>query len=81
MMLKVNLLAAVAATLIVGGTAVAKEKPEGAPKEKKICKGEQDSTSRIAKTRVCRTKAEWASMSNQQDQDDLVGKLRGISRN
>jgi hypothetical protein len=81
-MLKLNLLAAVAATLLVGGTAVAKaEKPAEAPKEKKICKGSAGSTSRIAKTRVCRTKAEWASMSNQEDLDDSASKLRGMGRN
>jgi hypothetical protein len=81
-MRKLNLMAAVAATLLIGGTAVAKEKPEGAPtKEKKICKGDAGSTSRIAKTKVCRTKAEWAQMSNQEDLDDSAGKLRGMSRN
>ncbi|MEO7177463.1 MAG: hypothetical protein ABIW83_01330 [Allosphingosinicella sp.] len=80
-MLKSNLLAAVAATLLVGGTGLARDKPEHAPKEKKICKGEAGSTSRIAKTRVCRTKAEWASMSNQEDLDDAAGKLRGMGHN
>lgn len=81
-MLKLNLLAAVAATLLIGGTAVAKdEKPEGAPKEKKICKGEAGSTSRIAKKRICRTKAEWARMSTtQEDLDDAAGRLSGMSR-
>jgi len=81
-MRKLNLLAAVAATLLIGGTAVAKdEKPADAPKEKKICKGEAGSTSRIAKKRVCRTKAEWAQMSTTQDDlDDAEGRLRGISR-
>lgn len=79
-MLVLNLLAAVAATLLVGGTAVAAEKPADAPKEKKICKGTTGSTSRIAKKRVCRTKAEWASMSNQEDLDDAAGRLRGMGR-
>lgn len=79
-MRKLNLLAAVAAISLAGGAAIAEERPVKAPKEKKICKGDAGSTSRIAKKRVCRTKAEWASMSNQEDLDDAADKLRGMSR-
>jgi hypothetical protein len=80
MMRKLNLLAAIAVISLAGGTAVAEEKPVKAPKEKKICKGDAGSTSRIAKKKVCRTKAEWASMSNQEDLDDSAARLRGASR-
>lgn len=80
-MRKPNLLAAIAVISLAGGTAAAAEpKPAKAPKEKKICKGEAGSTSRIPK-KVCRTKAEWASMANQEDLDDSAGRLRGMSRN
>ena len=65
-MRKVSLLAALAAVSLFGGTAAAGEKPAKAPKEKKICKGEVESNSRIAKTRVCRTAAEWAEHSDRQ---------------
>ena len=75
-----SLLAAVAALSIAGGSAVAQEKPAKPAKEKKICKGEQDSTSRIAKKRICKTKAEWAEASNQQDMGDAENKLRGVNR-
>ncbi|MEA3010594.1 MAG: hypothetical protein QOJ91_2286 [Sphingomonadales bacterium] len=76
-MLKLNLLAAVAATLLVGGTAVAKDKAEHAPKEKKICTTDRMSTSRIPK-KICRTQAELDRKNNQEDLDDAAGKLRGI---
>lgn len=80
-MRNLNLLAAIAAISLAGGAAVAaEEKLAKAPKEKKICKGEVGSTSRIAKKRVCRTKAEWASMSNQEDLDDAADKLSAIGR-
>jgi hypothetical protein len=69
-MRKVSLLAAIAALSLAGGTAVAAEatdgKPVKAPKEKKICKGEVNSNSRIAKTRVCRTAAQWAEHEDRQ---------------
>jgi hypothetical protein len=58
----INILAAVAATLAIGSTASAKEKPE-TRKEKKICKFEEHSTTRLGK-RVCKTKAQWEAESN-----------------
>jgi hypothetical protein len=60
-------LAAVAATLLVGGIAAAKDRPE-APKEKKICQIETLSNSRIASHRVCRTKAEWTALAEESQQ-------------
>jgi len=79
-MRRLNLLAAIAAISLAGGTGIAQEKPAKPAKEKKICRGEQDSTSRIAKKRICKTKAEWAETSNQQDMGDAENKLRGVSR-
>lgn len=80
-MRKLNLLAAIAMLSLAGGAAVAAdEKPAKPAKEKKICKGEAGSTSRIAKTKICRTKAEWAAMANQEDLDDAEGRLRGMTR-
>jgi hypothetical protein len=80
MMRKLNLLAAIAAVSLAGGAAVAAdERPAKAPKEKKICKGDVESNSRIARKRVCRTKAEWESMSKDDDVD-TAGRLRGIDR-
>lgn len=79
-MRKLNLLAAISAALLIGGTAVAKDsKPQGAPKEKKICRGDPDSTTRIPK-KICRTKAEWDQMSGRGDLDEATSRLRGISR-
>lgn len=78
-MRKLNLLAAVAATLLVGGTAVAKDgKPAGVSKEKKICKADPDSTSRIVK-KVCRTKAEW-DQSTGRGLNEATNRLGGITR-
>ena len=51
-----NVLAAVAATLLIGGTASAREKPEQ-PKVKKICRTEE-MPGRITPKRVCRPRAE-----------------------
>ena len=77
-MRKLNLLAAVAATLLVGGTAIAKnDKPDHPPKEKKICRSDKLSTSRIPK-KICRTQAEWDGKNSQEDLDDAAGKLRGM---
>lgn len=37
--------------------------PSPVAADKKICKSEDDTTSRIATRRVCRTAAEWAAIS------------------
>ncbi len=79
-MRKLNLLAAAALSLAGGIAVAAEEKPAKPAKEKKICKGDAGSTSRIAKSKVCRTKAEWDAMGNQEDLDDAAAKLRGMGR-
>lgn len=79
-MLKMNLLAAVAATLLIGGTAIAGEKAAKPPKEKKICKADRMSTSRIPK-KICKTQAEWEGRGSQEDLDDSADKLSGMGRN
>ncbi len=79
---KFTALAAVAATLMAGGIAAAKEKKAdspGAVKEKKICKSEPNPIGRIPK-RTCRTQAEWDQMSGRGGLDDAASTLRGISR-
>lgn len=77
---KLSLLVAFAFTFMAGQVAVAKEKAKDAPGEKKICKVTKTTGSRIAAKRVCRTAAEWAQASNQEDLDDAAGKLRGMGR-
>jgi uncharacterized protein HemX len=78
-MRKLSLLAALAA-LLIGGVAVAKEKREQAPQQKKICKTTTTSSSRIPAKKVCRTEAEWAKASSQEELDDAAGRLRGMTR-
>lgn len=58
----INLLAAVAATIAMSGTAAAKEKPADSG-EKKVCRTEMAAVGRLPAKRICRTKAEWDSMS------------------
>lgn len=77
-MRKLNLLAAMALLSLAGGTAVAEEKPAKPAKEKKICKGEATSGTRLAKKRVCKTRAEWDQQSNDEGYDSN-GK-RGMDR-
>ena len=81
-MRKANLLAAVAATLLIGGTAAAEAgqaKPAKPAKEKKICRADRTSTSRIPK-KICKTQAEWEGRSTQDDLDDAADKLSGMGR-
>ncbi|HYD38070.1 MAG TPA: hypothetical protein VEA60_10675 [Allosphingosinicella sp.] len=59
-----NVVAAVAAAMLMSGLAGAKDKPE-AVKEKKICRDDMASNSRIAVRRICRTKAEWAELEGE----------------
>jgi hypothetical protein len=65
-MRKFNILAAVAATMLVGGVAVAGEKPK-APKEKKICQVIESANGRIPERRICKTKAEWEAAAKGSD--------------
>lgn len=79
-MRRLNLLAAIAAISLAGGVAVATEqKPVKAPKEKKICKSDRMSTSRIPK-KICRTQAEWDGRSSQEALDDSADKISGMGR-
>lgn len=77
---KLSLLAAVAVISLAGGVAVAKEKANDSPQEKKICKTTKTSSSRIPAKKVCRTEAEWAQKSSQEDLDDAEARLRGMAR-
>ena len=76
---KLSLLAAIALSLAAGGVAVAKEKAGGTPKDKKICKADRESKSRIPK-KTCLTEAEWALKSAQDDLDDAASRLRAQGR-
>lgn len=78
-MVKLSLLTAVAYTFLAGGVAVAKDKADGAPKEKKICTVSKTTTSRIPR-KTCRTQAEMDMRSAQDDLDDAVAKLRTTGR-
>jgi hypothetical protein len=66
----INVLAAVAATMLVGGVAAAKDKPADSG-EKKICRTEMPAIGRIPAKRVCRTKAEWDSISAVSQRDSV----------
>lgn len=78
-MRKLNLLAAMAVLSLAAGTAVAEEKPARPAKEKKICKGDAASSgTRIARTRVCKTKAEWGQESSSEGLDST--KVREMDR-
>ncbi len=76
-MRRLNLLAAVAVTLMIGGAALAKEKAEGPRKEKKICKVDRESKSRIPK-KTCLTQAEWDLRTSQEELDAAAARLRGM---
>lgn len=60
----INVLAALAAAMLACGTAGAKDRSEE-PREKKICRDDMASNSRIAVRRICRTKAEWAQLEDE----------------
>jgi hypothetical protein len=52
---------AIGAALLISGVAVAKDKDQPEQrKEKKICKPQENSTSRLGARLVCRTREEWA---------------------
>jgi len=75
-----NLAVIGAALLLSGAGAAAKDKgqPEQV-KEKKICKGESSSFSRLSK-KVCKTKAEWDATSGQNNVEADEARLRLMSR-
>jgi hypothetical protein len=66
-----NILAAAGAAVLLGGTALAGSKAENP--DKVICKYEGDSTSRISRTRVCRSRAEWAMEAEARRRDAEQG--------
>ncbi|MEO7177462.1 MAG: hypothetical protein ABIW83_01325 [Allosphingosinicella sp.] len=68
-----------AAALLVGGTAPAKVKAGAPPKDKKICRSDRESKSRIPK-KTCLTQSEWNLKSAQDDLDDAVTRLRTQGR-
>jgi hypothetical protein len=78
-MRKPSLIGALAVALLAGGIGLAKEKPAEGRKEKKICKADRESKSRIPK-KTCLTEAEWAAKSAQDDLDDSVARLRAQGR-
>jgi hypothetical protein len=77
---KLSLLAALAFIFLAGGAASAGEKGKGEPREKKICKTMKTSSSRIPAKKVCKTEAEWARASSQEELDDAESRLRGMTR-
>jgi hypothetical protein len=64
----INLLAAVAATMVVGGAATAKDQPANNG-EKKVCRTVMPAVGRIPAKRECRTKAEWEAATNASQRD------------
>jgi hypothetical protein len=63
----INVLAAVAATIAMGGVATAKEKP--ADGDKKVCRTVMPAVGRIPAKRECRTKAEGEAATNASQRD------------
>jgi hypothetical protein len=74
-----NILAAFAATLMLGGVAVAKDKPADTG-EKKICRTEMPAVGRIPAKKTCRTRSEWEAISAE-NQRDAARTLRGSATN
>lgn len=74
-----NILAACAATLMLGGVAGAKDKPADKG-EKKICRIEMPAVGRIPAKKACRTKAEWDAMSAE-GQRDAARAMRSAASN
>lgn len=79
-MLKLSLTAAfVAATLMSGAALAADSAKPQEPKDKKICKYEGATTSRISRKRVCKTAEEWETATH----DSLTaatGSLQNVGR-
>lgn len=62
-MYSTRIIAALGGAMLLAGAAVAKDKPEE-PKEKKICKEEAQTNSRIPAKRICRTQEEWDAQTD-----------------
>ena len=76
--MRLLIVAAAAAALAATGTASAKEKKPEDP-NKKICKFEGNSESRIAK-KTCRTKAEWDALKAQRQEGGIDSTYRPIEQ-
>ena len=64
-----KILVAVLGTALIGTGALATESAPKAEKDKKVCRTESSVGSRLAKTRTCKTLAEWDEMRRQQSQN------------
>ncbi|HEX8062255.1 MAG TPA: hypothetical protein VF535_03480 [Allosphingosinicella sp.] len=73
-----NILALCAATMMLGGVAVAKDKP-AAKGEKKICRIEMPAVGRIPARKSCKTQAEWDAQSAD-SQSEAAQTLRSAGR-
>ena len=71
--MSIRLFAAAAVMCLLSHTAIAQDAPAADPaapvKEKKICRAETATGSIMAK-RVCRTKAEWARVAEQNEREN-----------
>jgi hypothetical protein len=71
--MSIRLFAAAAVTYLLSHAAIAQDAPASDPvtpvKEKKICRAETATGSVMAK-RVCRTKAEWARLREQNERQN-----------
>ena len=76
--MKLNYLLAAALAFAVAAPAVAAEDAPKAPeKEKKICRTDLATGSRVRKHRVCMTEAEWRELNAQTKKsiDDYTGRM------
>lgn len=62
-----KIMTACAAALMLGGVAVAKEKPANG--ERKICRVEMPAVGRIPAKKACRTQAEWDRLAMENERD------------
>ena len=76
--MRLLIVAAAAGALVATGGASAKEKKPEDP-DKKICKFEGDSTSRIAK-KTCKTRAEWDALKAQRQEGGVDSTYRPIEQ-
>ena len=64
-------LVACSAALMIGGMALANDKAPADP-NRKICHPVQDSTSRLARQKICKTAEEWKQEREGTVRDDVV---------
>lgn len=77
-MRKFNMLAAVAVAVLTTGVAIAEDKA-AKPKEKKICRVEEDSTSRIGTRRICTKIVERQQPVRSEPQQNAARPAEGAS--